>query len=89
MKKEMKLALEIMMEKYCSLVWFARSNPDNEKIQPRIKEVEEQFPEETTRYKNGNSNFEHGFNSGMLAGIRFALSKNLKRANENFPALDT
>ena len=36
MKNEMKLALEIMMEKYHTLVWFARSNPYNEKIQPRI-----------------------------------------------------
>jgi len=89
MKNEIKLALEIMMKKYRSLVWLARSDPDNEKIQPEIKEVEEQFPEETTRLKNGDSNWEHGFNSGMLAGMRFALSKNLKRANEDFPALDT
>jgi len=89
MKKEIKLALEEMMRKYRSLVWFARSDPDNETIQPQQKIVEELFPEEITRLKNGDSNWEHGFNSGMLAGIRFALSKNLEKANQFFPDLDT
>lgn len=95
---------EIILElenKYCNLVWYARKNVDKLEKEGRfdiiqtIRKLEEKYPEETRNiksYKNGD--WEHGFNSGMLAGMRFVLSLMDRRegyevAIEQFPFLDT
>lgn len=66
--------------KYFSLVWYARS--DREKLMreeiyeglKRMKEVEDEFPEDVKELIECDSNWQHGFNSGMLACIRFLES---------------
>jgi len=77
-------------------VWFARSSPKHDHIKGVIearKNVIEQYPEEVESLLNGdNSDWEHGFNNGMLAGMRYVLgmAENGKEdAVENFPFLDT
>ena len=91
MKNEMKLASMDMMKKYSNLVWYARSdkNTSNIEIQKQHKEYEELYPIEIAQLNGNESDFYHGFNSGMLAAMRFALSKNLENALEDFPNLDS
>jgi hypothetical protein len=67
-------------EKYFSLVWLARTdredllNLEKYEVLKRIKEIEEKYPEEVEELEKCNSNWQHGFNSGMLACIRFLES---------------
>jgi hypothetical protein len=94
-----------MMEKYCSLVWLARSSPDPNSDQwadtPNeifLKAFEQQevvrskYPIDVKELSSDDSDFHHGFNSGMLAGLRYAvemMTGDVKFASENFPDLDT
>ena len=81
--------------KYFELVWYARS-PKNDHIKGskvNRKRIEELYPEEVKNLIKSNSqNWDHGFNSGMLAGMRYVLSMAVygkEDAEENFPFLDT
>lgn len=64
-------------EKYFSLVWLARTDKsellekENYEILQRVKEIEDKYPKEVRELDECDSNFQHGFNSGMLACIRF------------------
>jgi hypothetical protein len=94
-----------MMEKYCSLVWLARSSPDpndeqwsdtpNEiflKAFENQKIVQSKYTKEVNELSSEDGDFHHGFNSGMLAGLRYAvemLTGDVEFARENFPELDT
>jgi hypothetical protein len=66
--------------KYFSLVWYARSDEqkmvDEERYEglAMIKKVKYEFPEEVKELQECDSNWQHGFNSGMLACIRFLES---------------
>ena len=93
------------LEKYERLVWFARSRPSSEtdywkSVPPEIKEgalnaqsrVEEMFPDEVDDLKCPCcTDWAHGFNSGVLAGLRYALAyaDDPNDAEEMFPELDT
>lgn len=67
-------------QKYFSLVWLARTDKaqllekENYEILQRVKEIEDQYPEDITELDGCDTNFVHGFNSGMLACIRFISS---------------
>ena len=83
-------------KKYFDLVWYARSSAKNDHIngvKVNRKRIEELYPEEVKELiKGDNPNWEHGFNSGMLAGMRYVLSLaayGKEDADENFPFLDT
>lgn len=92
-------------DKYFDLVWYARSAPaDSEywdKVPASIKRgalnsqarVEEMFPDETDKLSCANcGDWEHGFNSGMLAGLRYVMSAiedGPEHAEEEFPELDS
>lgn len=97
MKKiEMLNVLAKLENKYCDLVWWARSSPKHDHIEGVLesrKRVEENYPEETNSLLNDeNPDWIHGFNSGMLAGIRYSLDLNIhgkEDADEFFPSLDT
>lgn len=108
MKANKKQAIEMMAkmaDKYCSLVWYARTdqNASSEQWQDtpndiflkafeQIKIVEHKYPEETFKLSGIDGDFHHGFNSGVLAGLRYALELldgDIDYANENFPELDT
>ena len=99
--------IELMREKerkYMDLVWYARKPPLDDPwwdtLLPEIKRgamkgvliVEGEYPKETSdlaRPEDGG--WHHGFNSGMLAGMRFALSamEDPEEAEHNFPELHT
>ncbi len=82
--------------KYFDLVWYARSSPQNDHLKGskvNRKRIEEFYPEEVKDLIKGNSrSWGHGFNSGMLGGMRYVLSMaayGKEDAEENFPFLDT
>ena len=92
------------LEKYESLVWFARKYPaDHEswdKVPADIKQgalnaasrVEELYPDEVDRLRSEEcGDWEHGFNSGVLAALRFVLhaAEDPEAAMDEFPMLDT
>lgn len=77
-------AIRDLEAKYDSLVWYARSMPASattywEKVPSEIRDgafraqmrVEEDYPEDITELRNSEDNWTHGFNSGVLAALRF------------------
>ena len=110
MKTEVKDHLIEMSSKYLDLVWYARKAPLDDPdywdgVPEEIKHgagnsmsrVEEMFPDEIDELKSDHGDWTHGFNSGMLAAIRFVLTAEydddpdggLQGAIEDFPELDT
>ena len=76
--------LDDLTNKYEMLVWYARSNPKKDDeywkgLPEEIREgalnsqamVEEEYPDELDELKSDHGLFTHGFNSGMLACLRF------------------
>jgi hypothetical protein len=84
-----------LQDKYCDLIWFARSSPENDHIEGVLenrKRIEDSYPKEINQLLHGETDWEHGFNSGMLAGMRYVLSLDSdgkETADEYFPDLDT
>ena len=110
MKQNVHDHLQEMMGKYLDLVWYARKAPLDDQeywegTPDYIKQgagnsmarVEEMFPDEIDELKSEHSDWAHGFNSGMLAALRFVLTAEcddescggLSNAIEVFPELDT
>jgi hypothetical protein len=88
-----ELTLE-MSTKYEDLVWYARSgrNLNIPEVVKHRGRVEELYSDETKQLSSEGSDFYHGFNSGMLAGMRYILSMmeiGVEEAQQNFPELDT
>jgi hypothetical protein len=91
--------MELILQKendYESLVWYARKSQEDIKkydLKEHISKIETKFPAETTSLKSTQTgDWQHGFNSGMLAGLRFVLSVRefgIEDAEEFFPELDT
>ena len=84
----MKRRIEELEEKYFDLVSFARkSDEDIERI-PSLKEwmddMRIKYPKETEELEGEESDWHHGFNSGVLAAVRYVRSP-----QEEFPFLDT
>lgn len=93
-KKEVELALADMAGKYGTLVWYARFDPDSQIKGVLIAQMqcEKDYPDEVEALVECEDNWQHGFNSGMLAGVRYALTcfeLGIDQANEWFPELDT
>ena len=98
-------ALMQMLDKYESLVWYARKAPagdpswDNlpEEIRTgalnAMAQVEEHHPDEVDSLRRPScGDWEHGFNSGVLAALRWVITaehEGLALADEDFPQLDT
>jgi hypothetical protein len=81
--------------KYSDLIWYARSSSEHDEI-PGVKEnrsrIENLYPKEVNDLCNEDTNWEHGFNSGMVAALRYVLTMNelgLEQADEWFPELDS
>lgn len=94
----LKALLEKVIEKeskYFDLVWFVRGNEDTRKDIPLAMEahnrIMNEFPKEVERLLEDEENWEHGFNSGCLATLRYILSltEDIEQAEEEFPFLDT
>lgn len=94
-----------LCEKYCSLVWYARSGTDidldstgtehnlhNAKMTVK-QAIREKYPQETADLESAEDvDWHHGFNSGMLAAMRHALNildGKVELANSEFQNLDT
>lgn len=95
-KKDIIDEVKNLERKYFELVWYARSSLKNDHIKGskvNRKRIEESYPEEVKDLIIGNNrSWEHGFNSGMLSGMRYVLSMAVygkEDAEENFPFLDT
>ena len=81
--------------KYLDLVWYARSykNLQVDGVAESRTRIEKSHPNETVNLNDSDSSdWHHGFNSGMLAALRFILDldeEGIESAEENFPSLDT
>ena len=70
-------ALGKFMSKYFDLVWLARCDKGKlleEEIYEglsAVKRIEETYPEDVKELYEGEDNWQHGFNSGVLAFARY------------------
>ena len=93
-KNDILNEVQKLESKYCDLVWYARSSPKHDHIKGVLenrKRIEESYPSEVESFLDG-PDWQHGFNSGMLAGMRYILDlfdNNKEEADEYFPMLDT
>jgi hypothetical protein len=81
---EIKAPLLELLDKYNSLVWYARSSPpgdpywigtpqdDCKRAFAEQKRIELSYPAEVSKV-SADDNWNHGFNSGCLAAFRLAL----------------
>lgn len=96
-KATKKEVLEMAMDyqrKYEELVWYARSgrNTHIPVVVTHRERIEGMYPKEVEDLSNESGDWFHGFNSGMLAGMRLITSMmemSTEYATENFPELDT
>lgn len=92
------------IEKYESLVWYARKHPADHPFWRTVPadirkgaldaaaRVRELYPDETDALACvERGDFEHGFNSGVLAALRYVLTAatDPAEAEEAWPELDT
>ena len=85
-----------MESKYCDLVWLARKSSKHDHIKGVLeskKRIAALYPNETIGLIDELAgDWNHGFNSGMLAGMRYILdigNNGLEEAIEFFPDLNT
>jgi hypothetical protein len=99
-KKEILENIIELEDKYFDLVWYARKTEEDYNTIPKAKEnmdrIQNQYPDEVASLYADDSNWEHGFNSGMLAGMRYIMTLfetgplgGKEMADEEFPFLDT
>jgi hypothetical protein len=103
-KKQIEDAILQMEEKYFDLVWFARRSEDalliltEEGVVPHkeahaaVHRIASLYPEDVQELMQDEDNWQHGFNSGMLAGMRYILTvfhDGQETAADEFPFLDT
>ena len=91
------------IDKYEKLVWYARKAsaghsswdavPEDIKhgALNAVAQVEEHYPDEIDQLHGEHADWEHGFNSGMLAALRYVMhaASDVDEAEEMFPELDT
>lgn len=87
---DIKPKLKELEQKYFDLVWFARSRPENKNIpgvKAKLDKVKADYPKEVEALKSHNGDWQHGFNSGMLACSRlvtpYALPHNYRCTDGN------
>ena len=88
-------AIQKMEKKYFDLVWLARKRPEDylrQDILRSIKQVEFLYEDEVKELGGEHGDWQHGFHSGVLAGLRYVLAISdfgIEQAEEEFPFLDT
>jgi hypothetical protein len=94
-KKQLIEEVAKKQNKYSDLVWYARSSSEHDNI-PGVKEnrkrIEESYADEVNALHEDDSNWQHGFHSGMVAALRYVLTIDelgLEQADEWFPELDS
>lgn len=95
-KHEIITAVSEKENKYYDLVWYARKTEEQYNNISEVKEnsdrIEKIYSTEIEKLQGEDGDFDHGFNSGMLAGMRYVLSlydMGKEQAEEEFPFLDT
>jgi hypothetical protein len=94
-KKELIENVVEKLKKYDDLIWYARTSPENYNIKgvkENMDRIENLYPNEVTELSSENSDWQHGFNSGMVAALRYVLIMDdlgLEQANDEFPNLDS
>lgn len=96
-KKQLIEEVKQLEHKYEMLVWYARKSEQQiatiEGVRIAAQGVAEDYPEEVASLNSPLfGNWQHGFNSGMLAGTRFvldALNDGIDEAYEFFPDLNS
>ena len=103
---EINTLLSDMYSKYFDLVWYARRPPltnrqywdkksiiSSSKAVKAVERIKELYPVETANLSDiYEGDYFHGFNSGMLAAIRYletAETDGIEVAENDFPDLDT
>ena len=91
----MKDVLE-MHEKYDSLVSYARTAPEHiiehESVREFMTKTKKNYPKEVKELSGKDADWHHGFNSGMLAALRYIITSDSidkETALNEFPDLDT
>lgn len=95
-KKELFEHIAQKEQMYFDLLWYVRKSPEHYEI-PGVREnmirIENAYPAEIQKLREDETHFwQHGFNSGMLAALRYVMSLDevgTEFANDNFPELDT
>ncbi len=94
-KKEIFELVSEKENKYFELVWYSRADPKskNKVVKEHIARIQKKYPYETDQLADEDiSDWQHGFHSGLLAGLRYVLTLNhtgRELADEEFPDLDT
>ena len=93
-KKQIEENVIKMSQKYEDLIWYARSgrNTHIQLVMTHRERIEGMYPNEIKELSSESGDWSHGFNSGMLAGMRYVLSMmeyGVETAEENFPELDS
>ena len=93
-----KQLVEIILKKqnkYVDLLWYARSKPEHLSI-PGVKDkktmIEIHHKWEVDQLNGKDSDWQHGFHSGMVAALNYLLTCDdlgLDQADEEFPNLDS
>jgi hypothetical protein len=94
-KKQLIENVIVKQNKYADLLWYARTSPEHINIKG-VKEnkdrIEKIYPNEVTKLSSENGDWQHGFNSGMVAALRYVLTMDdlgLEQADDEFPNLDS
>lgn len=94
-KKEIYDLVSKKENKYYELVWYARADRKsrNKVVREKIASIKKAYPHETDQLADPEmSDWQHGFHSGLLAGLRYVLTLNhtgRELADEEFPDLDS
>lgn len=82
-------------DKYGDLLWYARSKPENiniKGVKENIERIEKLYPNEVKELQSERGDWQHGFHSGMVAGLRYILTMDdlgKEEADDEFPMLDS
>ena len=92
-EEDYKRYLEALLAKYNDLVWYARSSEKHEHIKGVKAEkmrIENEHTEECINLVDiDEDNWQHGFNSGMLAALRLFSERDKQQAMKELPHLHT
>lgn len=91
--EEHEEAISELHDKYESLVWYSRTDRDRwdiKAVYAKIRDIHKKYPSEIKKLVGENSDWHHGFNSGMLACLRLHdYPLGIIDGLNEFPMLDT
>ena len=94
-KKQLLETILQKQDKHVDLLWYARSSPkhiDIKGVAENKERIEKLYPNEVNELQSENGDWSHGFNSGMVACLRWIATIDefgKEQADEEFPMLDS